>query len=1258
MGKLFTHGSGMHSESLFMNRLFMRGLLLALLVPALVRAQVSTQSGTLDETIASAEYFVDVDPGVGAGVPLGAVDGSFDSSSEEIEFQVESAGLASGSHVVYVRLQDENGLWGRPRSAAIKVVVKDEEIPPAVVAAEYFVDVDPGEGEGTAITGDFSGDTVSLEYEVSTEGLSSGSHVVYTRFQDEDGAWGRPKSAKLQVTLENEMAFPAIAAAEYFVDEDPGAGQGTAIAGDFGGDTVSLEYEVSTEGLSSGSHVVYTRLQDEDGVWGHPKSAKLQVTLEDEMEFPAIAAAEYFVDADPGEGQGTAIAGDFGGDTVSLEYEVSTERLSSGSHVVYTRLLDEDGIWGCPKSAVIQVIGEEEGVAPAIVAAEYFIDADPGEGSATPLTPEDGSFDSDMEVGELGISVEGLSVGRHVAYVRFQDEDGAWGYPVGKLFSVRKPVDDTQAEYQIAAGEYFVDKDPGEGNGVPLQSADGSWGGGFEEAIGQIETADLSVGQHTVSVRMQDQEGLWGRTRTIPFTVEPPPPEKPEMVVDDAGPHDFGGLKIDTRSEWTFTVSNASGAEDTLKVRKVEVAEPYAVSIASFELAPGRSQRVTVTFFPTEEGIFAQNLVIRSNDVENPRLEIGLMGQAVPEQPEMALSTATNDHDFGAVRIGGAGEWALVVANNGVDSLRVLSVATEAPFGAAPTEFDVPPGDEQAVLVTYEPAEEGAQSGHLHLRTNDPNQREVEIALSGEGVEFGVPVAEVGTPAEEQAGAVGIDFQITDDDDSDVDIGFAYEVGGTRRTATVSGVDAQLTAAQYKGITLTVTWDTETDLAGQDESVRFVITVSDADHPTGKQAITADFQVDNNQIPIAVLTAPAGPVGRVVEIPFALSDAENDLLTLAGEYSTDGGSSWVAATILSEIADINQYESSVLWDAFADLGYGSFPVRFRLTPGDSDSGTPGEAELQVVHRVADYDGDQDIDFDDLTLFLVAWNQLPKDIAADIGPTTGRVPDLVPAGDEALDFEDVVVLIQMWNWSAGVHPPAKLAEGRVGPEALALESVQVGDQVALDVRLLAGAPLAVGLELSYDADAWELVEVEAGEVFADPTDLLLLKRETEPGQLAVQLGSLGGPATAAGSLLRLYFAPRGRGGEQVRLRYDLRDGNGQRYAAGSLAQRVRPVPEQFFLSANMPNPFNPGTQIPYGLAEEAFVELTIYDILGRQVVQPVGSSLQPSGYYRVSWDGRDATGRLVGSGVYLYRLVARPAAGGEPRAEIRRMLLLR
>ena len=79
-----------------------------------------------------------------------------------------------------------------------------------------------------------------------------------------------------------------------------------------------------------------------------------------------------------------------------------------------------------------------------------------------------------------------------------------------------------------------------------------------------------------------------------------------------------------------------------------------------------------------------------------------------------------------------------------------------------------------------------------------------------------------------------------------------------------------------------------------------------------------------------------------------------------------------------------------------------------------------------------------------------------------------------------------------------------------------------------------------------------------------------------------------------------------------------------------------LPEGYGLSPCYPNPFNPSTTIRYQLPEPGDVRLAIYDVLGQEVWVLV-SEMQPAGWYRVRWDGRDGAGRQVSSGVYLCRL---------------------
>ena len=99
-----------------------------------------------------------------------------------------------------------------------------------------------------------------------------------------------------------------------------------------------------------------------------------------------------------------------------------------------------------------------------------------------------------------------------------------------------------------------------------------------------------------------------------------------------------------------------------------------------------------------------------------------------------------------------------------------------------------------------------------------------------------------------------------------------------------------------------------------------------------------------------------------------------------------------------------------------------------------------------------------------------------------------------------------------------------------------------------------------------------------------------------------------------------------------------------------------TPTETKLLANYPNPFNPETWIPYRLAEDAFVTLTIYDTAG-QVVRTLDVGHRIASAYEsrskaVYWDGKNNVGERVASGVYFYHFSA-----GEYSAT-RRMVILK
>ena len=94
-----------------------------------------------------------------------------------------------------------------------------------------------------------------------------------------------------------------------------------------------------------------------------------------------------------------------------------------------------------------------------------------------------------------------------------------------------------------------------------------------------------------------------------------------------------------------------------------------------------------------------------------------------------------------------------------------------------------------------------------------------------------------------------------------------------------------------------------------------------------------------------------------------------------------------------------------------------------------------------------------------------------------------------------------------------------------------------------------------------------------------------------------------------------------------------------------------IPEQFSLKNPYPNPFNPVTTLSYNLPEDAMVNITIYDMMGRQVKTLVNGS-QTAGYKSIQWNATNSAGQPVSAGIYLYQIQA-----GEFR-QTKKMVLLK
>ena len=199
----------------------------------------------------------------------------------------------------------------------------------------------------------------------------------------------------------------------------------------------------------------------------------------------------------------------------------------------------------------------------------------------------------------------------------------------------------------------------------------------------------------------------------------------------------------------------------------------------------------------------------------------------------------------------------------------------------------------------------------------------------------------------------------------------------------------------------------------------------------------------------------------------------------------------------------------------------------------------------------------------------------------------------------------------------------------------------------------------GLTLQYDDARVEFLEAREpdGNLLKSGSgrETLFLTSDRTPGELNIgAVRTDGQGASGNGKLVELTFKTSGtpsasdfQVSESVLVGVDGAVDMVSRVEIGDL----KPLPDQYRLNQNMPNPFNPSTAIGYQLPEAGQVRLAIYNLLGQEV-RVLVNERRDAGSFKANWDGTDALGRRVASGIYLYRIQAGSFSA------TRRMLLLK
>jgi len=233
-------------------------------------------------------------------------------------------------------------------------------------------------------------------------------------------------------------ATPAnITAVEYFFDTDPGLGNGIALPMSAGVD-VTATASINISGVTPGVHNFYTRARSAAG-WSQATRSILYViptlSINAAASLKDIVALEYFIDTDPGIGNGNSIPFTPAPEVAINNLSANIGTLSDGVHRFFIRAKDAGGNWSLLNlfrmSIVTNTISIPAHAAPGnLTALEYFFDADPGFGNATRLTIPAGT---DLQQYQFAADVSGLTDGTHTLYIR---SVGNWSMTSSRTFRI------------------------------------------------------------------------------------------------------------------------------------------------------------------------------------------------------------------------------------------------------------------------------------------------------------------------------------------------------------------------------------------------------------------------------------------------------------------------------------------------------------------------------------------------------------------------------------------------------------------------------------------------------------------------------------------------------------------------------------------------------------------------------------------------------------------------------------------------------
>ncbi|HUM46723.1 MAG TPA: hypothetical protein PLD84_07345, partial [Chitinophagales bacterium] len=286
----------------------------------------------------------------------------------------------------------------------------------------------------------------------------------------------------LLIVSTSQAQYHYVAGGEYYIDTDPGVGLGTPLnAADGTFDNITEQLSKNITGLSNGLHTLNVRVRDNNNNWGPVFTTVIKKDAAVTARPMNITQGEVFWDADPGQGNGTAMVAFDGNFNDALEKVMTssfTPPLTSGLHTLNVRVKGHDATWSNVFTTTVRVDPAIAARDIRISGGEVFFDTDPGQGNGSPMLAFDGNFNNALEQVMSGTLIPPTTAGLHTLNIRVHGPDGTWS----PVFTTVTRVDPAQTArvIKITAGELFFDTDPGQGLATPLIAFDGNFNNALE----------------------------------------------------------------------------------------------------------------------------------------------------------------------------------------------------------------------------------------------------------------------------------------------------------------------------------------------------------------------------------------------------------------------------------------------------------------------------------------------------------------------------------------------------------------------------------------------------------------------------------------------------------------------------------------------------------------------------------------------------------------------------------------------------------